>query len=64
MLADEMGRPATSIPITHPDMAKFSSDRPFQEEIFNLIFCGATARRAHTRVGYCESSEPLRLVTS
>jgi hypothetical protein len=64
MLIDEMGRPATSIPIIHPDMAKFSSDRSFQGEIFDLIFCGAIAQRAHTRAGYRESSEPVSLVTS
>jgi hypothetical protein len=29
MLANEMGRPATSIPTQHPDIAKFSLKRPF-----------------------------------
>ena len=42
MLANEMGRPATSIPTQHTDIAKFSSKRPFQNETFDLVFCGAT----------------------
>ncbi|KAF1347199.1 hypothetical protein EJ07DRAFT_160453 [Lizonia empirigonia] len=64
MLADEIGRPTTSIPTTHPDVANFSSKRPFDGDIFDLIFCGATAQCAHTRADYRDSQERLRLVTS
>ena len=64
MLADEMGHPTTSIPATHPDIANFSSNRPFQGETFDLVFCGATAQRAHARADYRDSRERLRLVTS
>ncbi|CAO2648220.1 Nn.00g074870.m01.CDS01 [Neocucurbitaria sp. VM-36] len=64
MLTDEMGRPATTIPDTHPDVERFSSNRPFQDEEFNLIFCGAAVQRAHPRAEYRESRERLRLVTS
>ncbi|KAF1828722.1 hypothetical protein BDW02DRAFT_593085 [Decorospora gaudefroyi] len=63
MLADEMGRPTTSIPTTHPDFATFSSNRPFQGENFDLVFCGATVQRAHARADYRKSQERLRLAT-
>jgi uroporphyrinogen-III decarboxylase len=42
ILANEMGCQATSIPAQHPDIAKFFSKKPFQNEMFNLVFCGAT----------------------
>lgn len=67
MLANEMGRPATSIPTQHPDIAKFSSKRPFQNETFDLVFCGATGattRRAHADAEHHESHKRLRLATS
>ena len=67
MLANEMGRPATSIPTQHPDIAKFSSKGPFQNETFDLVFCGATGattRRAHTGAEHRESHKRLRLATS
>jgi hypothetical protein len=65
MLANEMGRPATSIPTQHPDIKKFSSKRPFQNETFDLVFCGATgARLAHAGAEHHESHKRLRLVTS
>lgn len=64
MLADEMGRPMTSIPTLHPDAVNFSSDRPFQSDVFDLVFCGAAAQRAHARADYRNSQERLRLVTS
>ena len=64
MLADEMGVPATSIPAAHPDSAHFSSERPFLDEKFDLIFCGAAVQRAHPRAEYRESRERLRLTIS
>ena len=67
MQANEMGRPATSIPTQHPDIAKFSSKRPFQDETFDIIFCGATGattRLEHTGAKYHESHKRLRLATS
>jgi 23S rRNA U2552 (ribose-2'-O)-methylase RlmE/FtsJ len=67
MLANEMGRPATSIPTRHPDIAKFCSKRPFQNETFDLVFCGATGattRRAHAGAEHHESHKRLRLATS
>jgi 23S rRNA U2552 (ribose-2'-O)-methylase RlmE/FtsJ len=64
MLAEEMGRSIKSIPTKHTDVARFSSKRPYQGEIFDLVFCGATAQRAHARADYRESSERLQLVTS
>ncbi|PSN58524.1 hypothetical protein BS50DRAFT_655280 [Corynespora cassiicola Philippines] len=53
MLADELGVPATSTPVAHPDSAHFSSERPFLDENFDLIFCE-----------YRESRERLRLTIS
>jgi 23S rRNA U2552 (ribose-2'-O)-methylase RlmE/FtsJ len=67
MLANEMGRPATSIPTQHPDIARFSSERPFQNETFDLVFCGATGattRRGHAGAEPHESYKRLRLGTS
>jgi len=67
MLANEMGRPATSIPTQHPDIAKFSSQRPFQNETFDLVFCGATGattRRAGAGAEHREPHKRLRLATS
>ena len=37
MLTNEIGRPPASIPTEHPEFANFSSKRPFQDEMFNLI---------------------------
>jgi 23S rRNA U2552 (ribose-2'-O)-methylase RlmE/FtsJ len=67
MLASEMGRPATSIPTQHQDIAKFSSKRPFQNETFDLVFCGATGattRRVHDGAKHHKSHKRLRLATS
>jgi 23S rRNA U2552 (ribose-2'-O)-methylase RlmE/FtsJ len=67
MLASEMGRSATSIPTQHPDIAKFSSRRPFQNETFDLVFCGATGaktQRANASAEHHKSHEWLRLATS
>jgi hypothetical protein len=50
MLADEMGTPATSISTTHADLSNFSSHRPFLDEDFDLIFCGAAALRCFVRI--------------
>jgi hypothetical protein len=55
MLTNEMGRPTTSIPTTHPDVANFSSERPFEGEVFDLAFGGATAQHAHARADYRNS---------
>jgi hypothetical protein len=67
VLANEMGRPATSIPTQHPDIAKFSPKRPFQDETFDLVFCGATGattRLEHAGAEHHGSHKRLRLATS
>jgi hypothetical protein len=67
MLANEMGRPATSIPTQHLDIAKFSTKRPFQDETFNLVFCGATGAKTQlerTDAEHHELHKRLRLATS
>jgi 23S rRNA U2552 (ribose-2'-O)-methylase RlmE/FtsJ len=66
-LANEMGCPAPSIPTQHPDIAKFSSKRLFQNETFDLVFCGATGattQRAHSGAEHHKSHKRLRLTTS
>ena len=69
MLVNEMGlgRPATSIPTRHPNTATFSSKRLFGDEIFDLVFCGATGattRRACAGAEHHEPHKRLRLATS
>lgn len=64
MLADEMGTPANSISVTHEDSGNFSSERPFLDEEFDLIFCGAAVQRTHNRADYRDSCERLRLTFS
>ncbi|KAH8695796.1 hypothetical protein GQ44DRAFT_595980, partial [Phaeosphaeriaceae sp. PMI808] len=59
-----MGSPAASMPVTHPDSSKFSSGRPFLDEKFDLIFCGAAVQTTHTRAEYRQSRERFRLITS
>lgn len=49
LLADEMGTPACSIASSHPDAASFSSDRPFLEHKFDLVFCDGQVLRTHDR---------------
>lgn len=69
MLVNEMGlgRPATFIPTRHPNTATFSSKRLFGDEIFDLVFCGATGattRRACAGAEHHEPHKRLRLATS
>ena len=62
MLATEFG--ATDIPPTHPDRAEFVTDRPFEDESFDLVFCGGQVLRSHSRGPHREQTEPLRLRVS
>ncbi|KAK8095132.1 uncharacterized protein PG998_014356 [Apiospora kogelbergensis] len=64
LLADEMGVPAATISPAHADSANFSSQRPFLDEQFHIIFCGAAVQRTHSRAAYRDSCERLRLTTS
>jgi 23S rRNA U2552 (ribose-2'-O)-methylase RlmE/FtsJ len=66
MLAGEMGVDdiATAIPASHPDAGRFSAERPFEGEQFNLVFCGGTVVRNHARAAYREGREGIRLLTS
>jgi 23S rRNA U2552 (ribose-2'-O)-methylase RlmE/FtsJ len=63
MLAADMG--ATEIPSSHPDAANFLS-RVFTPDSrpFNLIICGGSVVRAHTRASYRERREASRLICS
>jgi hypothetical protein len=58
LLADEMGTPASSIPVSHPDAASFSSDRPFLNHKFDLVFCDGQVLRTHERLE-CKPSPPF-----
>ncbi|KAK4128084.1 hypothetical protein N657DRAFT_2583 [Parathielavia appendiculata] len=64
LLADEMGTPPSSIPASHPDAKSFSSDRPFIEQQFDLVFCDGQVLRTHERHEYREKCEATRLVTA
>jgi 23S rRNA U2552 (ribose-2'-O)-methylase RlmE/FtsJ len=62
MLAAEMG--VNDIPAEHPDVANFLLRRPFDGEIFDLIFCDGQVLRNHVRAEYREGREASRLLTS
>lgn len=49
LLAEEMGVPLSDIPCEHPDVASFSSDRPFSNQKFDLVFCDGQVLRTHDR---------------
>ena len=57
MLADEMGSPAASISPSHPEYAKFSSEKLFSDERFDLIFCGASYDSAANNLPVTSSIE-------
>ncbi|GAB1311777.1 Ribosomal RNA methyltransferase FtsJ domain-containing protein [Madurella fahalii] len=63
LLADEMGVPRSGIPSEHPDAALFSSDRPFAERKFDLVFCDGQVLRTHERGEHREKLESTRLLT-
>lgn len=61
MLAVEYGISMSEIPKEHPDAKKFSSDRPFLSETFDLVICDGQILRTHFREGYRQNREVLRL---
>ena len=69
LLADEMGVPISSIPADHPDAAAFSSDRPFLEQEFDLVFCDGQVLRTQQRhecmlTPFPRSTPSLRALTA
>ncbi len=64
MLAVEMGTDLSAIPAGHPDATAFSSDRPFQGQEFDLIFCDGQVLRTHERHSYRKTCEASRLISS
>ncbi|KAK4039554.1 hypothetical protein C8A01DRAFT_16463 [Parachaetomium inaequale] len=64
LLAEEMGTPASSVPASHPDAASFSSDRPFMDQEFDLVFCDGQVLRTHERLEYRQKTEATRLLTT
>ena len=61
MLAEEFGTSMSEIPKDHPDAKKFSSDRPFVGETFDLVICDGQILRTHFREEYRQNREVLRL---
>ena len=61
MLAVEYGASMTEIPKEHPDAKKFSYDRPFLGETFDLVICDGQILRTHFREEYRQDREVLRL---
>ncbi|KUJ10153.1 uncharacterized protein LY89DRAFT_701089 [Mollisia scopiformis] len=59
MFATEFG--AEYVPVTHPEHATFSTERPFLSQTFNLIFCHGQVLRTHPRMEYREAYEATRL---
>lgn len=47
MLAEEYGTPTDKIPASHPEAHKFTSERPFLGEVFDLVICDGQALRGH-----------------
>ncbi|KAH6999452.1 hypothetical protein EDB80DRAFT_780171 [Ilyonectria destructans] len=65
MLAVEMGVDInTEISVAHPDTGRFSPERPFMDEEFDVVFCGGAVVRNHERAEYRQSCETMRLETS
>ena len=63
MLAVEFGTPIDDVPAQHPEGAKFSADRPFSGETFELVICDGQALRTHQHERNRER-EALRLLTA
>ena len=61
MLAEEFGTSLSEISKDHPDAKKFSSDRPFLGETFDLVICDGQILRTHFREEYRQNREVLRL---
>ena len=61
MLAVEFGTSMSEIPKDHPDVKKFSSDRPFLGETFDLVISDGQILRTHFREEYRQNREVLRL---
>ncbi|KZZ90326.1 Ribosomal RNA methyltransferase RrmJ/FtsJ [Ascosphaera apis ARSEF 7405] len=53
-----------TVPSDHPDIANFSTARPFRNMQFNLIFCDGQVLRTHPRSPYREKVEARRLLIS
>ena len=61
MLAVEYGTSMSEIPKDHPDAKKFSGDRPFLDQTFDLVVCDGQILRTHFREEYRLNREVLRL---
>lgn len=62
LFATELG--VEEIPIDHPDLENFSSERLWPETEFDLVFCDGQVLRTHQRPSYREKHEATRLVCS
>lgn len=63
MLAVEFGTLISDVPLQHPEAEKFSADRPFLEESFELVVCDGQVLRTHRHERKRER-EALRLLNA
>ncbi|MCJ1468082.1 hypothetical protein MMC07_006709 [Pseudocyphellaria aurata] len=47
MLASEFGIPIEDVPSQHPEASKFTADRPFLGEVFDVVICDGQVLRIH-----------------
>lgn len=52
------------IPVHHPDVTVFSTERPYSDSSYDLVFCGGAVLRTHKRAEYREKGEAARLTLS
>lgn len=63
MLAEEFGTPMDKIPAHHPEAVKFTAERPFLGELFDLVVCDGQILRIH-RHNRDRSRERTRLLVA
>ncbi|XMA12579.1 hypothetical protein WAI453_005370 [Rhynchosporium graminicola] len=52
------------VPLTHPEYASFSAERPFNDQNFDLVICDGQVLRTPNRPEYREATEATRLTIS
>lgn len=62
MFAAEFG--VDQVPTSHPEYGSFSVERPYNDQIFDLVFCDGQVLRTHARAKYREPNEAHRLTSA
>lgn len=62
LFATEFG--VTDIPKDHPDFRSLSTQRPWADKEFDLVFCDGQVLRTHDRLSYRQRCEAMRLSCS